>query len=70
MDAANARWGSLYDALYGTDAIPEEGGATRGRGYSPVRGQRVVARAREFLGEAVPLAQGSHRDAVSYMPPP
>jgi malate synthase len=66
LNAANARWGSLYDALYGTDAIPEDGGATRVGAYNPVRGQRVVARGRALLDVAVPLAQGSHRDASIY----
>jgi malate synthase len=66
LNAANARWGSLYDALYGTDAIREEGGAARGDAYNPVRGERVVARGRALLDMAVPLAQGSHRDACGY----
>jgi malate synthase len=66
LNAANARWGSLYDALYGTDALPEDGGATRGGGFNAVRGERVVAKARGILDGAVPLAKGSHRETAGY----
>lgn len=66
LNAANARWGSLYDALYGTDALPEDGGAERTTAYNPTRGQRVIDYARNVLDNAAPLASGSHRDALRY----
>jgi malate synthase len=66
INAANARWGSLYDALYGTDAIDEDGGASRAGAYNPVRGQRVIDTVRDFLDQAVPLDGVSHRNVTGY----
>jgi malate synthase len=66
LNAGNARWGSLYDALYGTNAIAEDGGATRGPGYNPARGARVVAKAREYLDQFAPLAGARHAEVSGY----
>ncbi len=66
LNAVNARWGSLYDALYGTNAIPDTDGAQRGGGYNAVRGAKVIAFGRQFLNDTIPLAQGSHDQATSY----
>ncbi|MEZ5536492.1 MAG: malate synthase G [Thiolinea sp.] len=66
LNAVNARWGSLYDALYGTDVIAEDNGAGKGSSFNPVRGQRVVEFAKNFLDETTPLVNGSHKDAIAY----
>ncbi|WP_170921375.1 malate synthase G [Desulfovibrio gilichinskyi] len=66
LNAVNSRWGSLYDALYGTDVIPEDGGAEKGKSYNPVRGHKVMEYASGFLDKAIPLADAKHADVVEY----
>ena len=66
LNAANARWGSLYDALYGTDMISEDGGAERGGAYNPVRGDKVIDFSKNFLNDHLPLAEGKYQDVVSF----
>jgi malate synthase len=66
LNAANARWGSLYDALYGTDALSEDGGAERAGGYNPIRGAKVISFGRQLLDDVAPLASGSHKDSTLY----
>ncbi|MBB5173379.1 malate synthase G [Texcoconibacillus texcoconensis] len=66
LNAANARWGSLYDALYGTDVIDETDGATKGTSYNPVRGEKVIARSKQFVDSIAPLERASHEQVTSY----
>ena len=66
LNATNARWGSLYDSLYGTDVIAEDNGAEKGQQYNPLRGAKVVEFASNFLDQTVPLTNASHSDATKY----
>ena len=66
LNAANARWGSLYDALYGTDIISEEDGAENVGGYNEIRGEKVISFAKKFLDESIPLANGKFKDVIKF----